>query len=246
MTLLATDSDDAGVAELVRLADILNSEGWRFIKGRKLETDLLPVQRFTLVKPSLRIVVEKSGSACGMIFEIDGEPSIALNVEITPPRLKANAEDATALCEWASGICRTLAAAPRTTVPDAKRRMTAMGGLVAALVSMESGDGMTFISWNPPTDWSPSCFGDSFRFLPTPSRMSSHLKKIASCTGHVRNVEKPEYGSGIGHRISRLDVIIDLDVPPDAADMMRMIRELGITEEHLAPDDDPVHSEGEA
>lgn len=233
MTLLATDCDPTGIDEMLRLADILDSDGWRFIKGRKLETDILPVQRFLLVKPSLRIVAEREGSLLSLEFEIDGEPPIHLDIALTPPRTRSSAEDATALCEWASGICRTLVTAPRVGIGEIMLRMTAIGNLVVCLTGIAPTDGMGSIEWNPPSRWTRSTFGDSLRFLTIPEALDAHLGSIASCVKHVRSVDRPVDGSRITHRISRIEITIDHDEPLDPATMMRMINELGIDDAHL-------------
>lgn len=246
MTVIATGADEAAIAELIRIREILEMVGWRHIPSTEEVNTHFPVYKCLLVKPGLRIAIEKTGSAqCDFVVEDDGSPTIRLSVRVPTPMGKADVASSIRLREWAAAACSAVIDGERSGIDAVRTRMSRIGHLVVHMTGMNSDDGIRGVSWNPATPWSSPKFGDMLRFRSIPNALSRLLVAKATCLLHVRRetAATPQAAGSIDHVISRMEVLIDEEDRLDMPAILKLVDELGITPTDLEPDGDEPPSD---
>lgn len=234
MTIIATTETDEAMAELIVIADMLDETGWRWIPSGETPNMYFPEYKCMLVKPSRRISIVKQGTAqCRFTLEVDGSPTIALEIQLPVPRGKCDAVHQGVLRTWASGICRDVVASDRDTPEAATTRLTEIGHVMVSLTGISSELHPTFgLSWQPPTPWSAASIGDALRLKAIPPGFVDLLAEKASCLRHVVGNGSPVTPTPRTHKLSRLDLSLDFEDRPSMARILRLVAELGIS-----PDD---------
>jgi hypothetical protein len=175
-------------------------------------------------------------------MEVDGSPTVDLKISLPVPKGKCDAVHQAELREWASGVCRTVLVSPGETLEEATIRLTEVGHVLTSLADIRSELHPSFgLSWNPPTPWSSPSIGDSLRLKAIPPGIAAILSEKASCIRHFHSMGNPTTPLPAKHTISRLDLPLDFETRPSMARIMRLVADLGISDDDVRfptePDD---------
>jgi hypothetical protein len=243
VTTIATCCTPAQTDELRTIADMLDETGWRWIPSSETPNRFFPVHKCLLAKAGRRISIAKEGSAqCVFTMEVDGSPTVDLKISLPVPKGKCDAVHQAELREWASGVCRTVLVSPGETLEEATIRLTEVGHVLTSLADIRSELHPSFgLSWNPPTPWSSPSIGDSLRLKAIPPGIAAILSEKASCIRHFHSMGNPTTPLPAKHTISRLDLPLDFETRPSMARIMRLVADLGISDDDVRfptePDD---------